>query len=395
MANDVLGETFEVHAGGVDLCFPHHNNELAQGEAYGRCHEWVKHWWHVGHLHIDSHKMSKSLKNFVTIREVLARHSGRVVRLFFLSAPWGATVSYTEEGLKGAETKAREIDAFVANTREAVRKQEAELDQHPQLWTNDDRVFSATIVKVRADVDKALRDNFSYDVAMVVLARLMGDTNKYRTRLSGSPKSLLLRQSVDYVMSILGVLGVEIEGNNDKVDSNAQLDAIVSFRNQVRLSAGDAPKVMALCDEFRDNTMSRLGVRIEDNTVERSSSWRHCDAAQMARERDQAAAKQREQRERKLVDLRAQLEREMQASHSPATHLRAMLDPTDPTGLRPRFAHFDAATGQPTHDALGQPLAKSALKTVAKLWAKQEKAFAAYKPETAAQLTSQIANMLV
>jgi cysteinyl-tRNA synthetase len=386
MANDVLGETFDVHAGGVDLCFPHHNNEMAQGEAHGQCHEWVKHWWHIGHLHVAGKKVSKSLKNFTTIRDMLTRHSGRVIRLFFLGVPWGATVSYTEEGLTGAETKAREIDAFVASTREAVECQTRTLDQ---LWTAIDREFSSAIVQARTDVDQALRDNFSYDVAMSVLARLQGDTHKYRVHNPDTYKALLLRQSVDFVVSMLHMLGVETNPvrPDQSTTIDTQLDAIVEFRNQVRLHTSNKAKLLALCDEFRDETMPSLGVRVEDNPG--TSSWRRGDIAEMARERQQRIQAQDAARQVKRDDLLAQMARMQLASQSPAAYMASLHDEQDPT--LPRFTAFDAVTGMPTHDSHHQPLTKSAIKTIVKAWTKQGKAFANYSPAAAAQLVTRLA----
>ena len=90
MASDLLGGNMDVHAGGVDLKFPHHDNELCQAEARFGHGQWVNHFWHSGHLHIKGLKMSKSLKNFTTIREALAHHSARQLRLMFLLQVDGA-----------------------------------------------------------------------------------------------------------------------------------------------------------------------------------------------------------------------------------------------------------------------------------------------------------------
>ena len=76
--------SLDVHAGGVDLKFPHHENEIAQSEAFSGSHQWVNYWLHTGHLNIKGFKMSKSLKNFITIRQALEKHSARQIRLCFL-----------------------------------------------------------------------------------------------------------------------------------------------------------------------------------------------------------------------------------------------------------------------------------------------------------------------
>ena len=74
----------DIHTGGVDLKFPHHDNEIAQSEAYYNCNQWIKYFWHTGHLHIDGQKMSKSLKNFTTIKEILEVYNQRQIRYMFL-----------------------------------------------------------------------------------------------------------------------------------------------------------------------------------------------------------------------------------------------------------------------------------------------------------------------
>lgn len=106
MASEILGSNMDVHAGGIDLAFPHHDNELAQSEAYHDCRQWVNYFLHSGHLHIEGLKMSKSLKNFITIQEALQKHSARQLRLAFLLQPWHARMDYRESGM--AEVKARE-----------------------------------------------------------------------------------------------------------------------------------------------------------------------------------------------------------------------------------------------------------------------------------------------
>ncbi|KAG5725595.1 Cysteinyl-tRNA synthetase, partial [Termitomyces sp. T112] len=88
MASAIFGDNMDIHSGGIDLAFPHHDNEMAQSEAYHDCGSWVNYFIHTGHLHIEGLKMSKSLKNFITIDEILERHSARQLRLAFLTQLW-------------------------------------------------------------------------------------------------------------------------------------------------------------------------------------------------------------------------------------------------------------------------------------------------------------------
>lgn len=126
MASAVLGEGMDVHSGGVDLAFPHHDNEIAQSEvrarfpdsrrlvtdirplqAFHNCRQWVNYFLHTGHLHIEGLKMSKSLKNFITIDDALEKHSARQLRFAFLLQNWSARLDFKEAAMqevKSAET---------------------------------------------------------------------------------------------------------------------------------------------------------------------------------------------------------------------------------------------------------------------------------------------------
>ena len=95
MATEVLGEKLDIHAGGFDLRFPHHDNEIAQSEAYFESDSWVNYFLHAGHLTISGCKMSKSLKNFTTIQDALKQHSARQIRLMFLLHSWRGTMDYS------------------------------------------------------------------------------------------------------------------------------------------------------------------------------------------------------------------------------------------------------------------------------------------------------------
>ena len=104
MASSILGDSIDIHAGGYDLKFPHHDNELAQSEAYFGCCNWIKYFLHSGHLTIAGCKMSKSLKNFITIGESLKRYSARQLRLTFLLHSWKDTLDYSESTMDLAKS---------------------------------------------------------------------------------------------------------------------------------------------------------------------------------------------------------------------------------------------------------------------------------------------------
>jgi cysteinyl-tRNA synthetase len=110
MCSDVLGETVDINGGGIDLNFPHHENQLAQSEAFFDCEQWVNTFIHTGHLHIDGLKMSKSLKNVITIGATLKMYTARQVRFLFLIHQWSDPMDLTPvEGVDGTSGERRVV----------------------------------------------------------------------------------------------------------------------------------------------------------------------------------------------------------------------------------------------------------------------------------------------
>jgi cysteinyl-tRNA synthetase len=108
MASMAFGASMDIHSGGIDLAFPHHDNELAQSEAYHNVHQWVNYFLHTGHLSIEGQKMSKSLKNFITIKEALRKYSARQLRLAFVNTVWDGPMDFKDdvmEEMKSLEEK--------------------------------------------------------------------------------------------------------------------------------------------------------------------------------------------------------------------------------------------------------------------------------------------------
>jgi cysteinyl-tRNA synthetase len=124
MASEVLGQGMDIHSGGVDLMFPHHDNELAQSEAYHDCRQWVNYFLHTGHLHIEGLKMSKSLKNFITIevgdfcqcdkadriQDALRDNSARQLRMAFMLQTWNAKMDFKRDALADVRNKEDTFD---------------------------------------------------------------------------------------------------------------------------------------------------------------------------------------------------------------------------------------------------------------------------------------------
>ncbi|KAJ2800939.1 cysteinyl-tRNA synthetase, partial [Coemansia guatemalensis] len=121
MASEVLGEQIDIHTGGIDLAFPHHTNELAQSEACFGCQQWVNYFLHAGHLNVKGQKMSKSLKNFVTIKEALAKYTARQIRTLFLLSQWNATLYFDPKSMEEAIAVERSLSNFFTNVTALLR----------------------------------------------------------------------------------------------------------------------------------------------------------------------------------------------------------------------------------------------------------------------------------
>lgn len=122
MASAICGESLDIHTGGVDLKFPHHDNELAQAEAYFNNDHWVRYFLHSGHLTITGCKMSKSLKNFITIQEALKKHTSRQLRLAFLLHSWKDTLDYSDTTMDMAMQYEKFLNEFFLNVKCLVRE---------------------------------------------------------------------------------------------------------------------------------------------------------------------------------------------------------------------------------------------------------------------------------
>jgi cysteinyl-tRNA synthetase len=247
MSTTCLGHTFDIHGGGSDLMFPHHDNEIAQSEgATGR--KFVNLWMHNGPVRVDNEKMSKSLNNFFTVREVLKKYPPEVIRYFLLSSQYRSAINYSEENL---------LTASSALTRfyHALKGIDVK-GASPAANTEFERRFHA-----------AMEDDFNTPEALGALFDLARESNRLRAREPAAATALaaLLRK----LGGILGVLQLEPEdflrGGGAGVDA-ARIEALIAGRNAARAS-----KNWAEADRIRDE-LKVLDVVVEDKGG--VSTWR-------------------------------------------------------------------------------------------------------------------------
>lgn len=405
MASSLLGPSLDIHTGGYDLKFPHHDNELAQAEAYYGNDHWVRYFLHSGHLTIAGCKMSKSLKNFVSIRDALSRHSARRLRMAFLLHSWKDTLDYSENTMDMASQWEKVFSEFFLNIKDLLRGAPgADSADAFVKWSEEEVGLNAKFLAARSDVHAALCDNIDTRTALEGLRTAVTACNVYirsKQELKKSPDVTLLRNVAGYVTHILEVFGVANEsvtpviglGTGDSKAANVAheealqpyLEALAVFRQNVRgiamsySGSRESVEMMELCDALRDSVLPELGVRLEDREGENgamTSVIKIVGREAIMAEREEKRRKEekkREEKEKKRLEMeQKKAERDMQRAVNPK---EMFLSETD------KYSQFDSETGLPTHDAEGKELSKGQLKKVKKLQEAQEKKYEKYLAE--------------
>ncbi|MCD6045755.1 MAG: cysS [Gammaproteobacteria bacterium] len=251
MSSLELGQPFDIHGGGNDLKFPHHENEIAQAEcAYGK--PFVNYWMHVGFVEINKEKMSKSLNNFFTIREVLREWKNEVVRYFLLSGHYRSPVDYSLEALEGAQNA---LDRLYGALRGIDLT----------TGTIENEVAKAHEVRFMVAMD----DDFNTPIALSVLFDLARELN--RSKVEEPSNVTALAQMLKKLAAVLGLLVSPVESYFQKdahsvIDAN-EIEALIALRQSARLE-----KNWAKADEIRQQ-LAQKGVVIEDSGD--GTTWRY------------------------------------------------------------------------------------------------------------------------
>lgn len=250
MSTCCLGDTFDIHGGGPDLVFPHHENEIAQSEAAtGKLY--AKTWMHAGAVRVDGEKMSKSLGNFFTIREVLDKYSPEVVRYLLVASHYRSPINYSEDSLREAKS--------------ALERFYRTLNGLPDSIPSGDHEFSDRFAA-------AMDDDFNTPEACAVLFDMAREVNRLRSVDIDAAAGLAAR--LKELACVLGLLQLEPQaflraGADDRVDAQ-QVNELIARRLQAR-----AEKNWAESDRIRDQ-LAEMGVVLEDNKS--GTSWRLADS---------------------------------------------------------------------------------------------------------------------
>ncbi|MEK6891809.1 MAG: cysteine--tRNA ligase, partial [Nanoarchaeota archaeon] len=240
MSMKYLGEHFDIHAGGIDLVFPHHENEIAQSEAYSG-KKFVNYWFHNEHLLVNGQKMSKSLGNFFTLRDLLNKgYNPIAIRYLLLSANYRVQLNFTEEAVKSSENAIQRLNDFMIKLKEIKSE-------------NENRKILALIERTKKEFDKSMDDDLNISSALSNIFDFVKQVNTLMMENKiGKNNAQEIIKSMDGFDDVLGVL----EEKEEKLSS--ELKKLIDEREKARKE-----KDFAKADEIRE-TLKGKGIILED-----------------------------------------------------------------------------------------------------------------------------------
>jgi len=247
MSSKYLGSSFDIHGGGKDLIFPHHENEIAQSEAaHGT--SFANYWMHNGFVRIDHEKMSKSLNNFLTIKDTLKSWHPEVVRFFLLSKHYRSPIDFTDDSLKEAETSLDRIYSLFERTGEI--KSDSKNQEHSKFWN---------------EFMEAMDDDFNTAKAIGIIFECVREANRIIDSGENLEKAHLIADEIVKIGNCLGILFLTADeyfkGKPSKGGlkiTPEEIENLIEERKAARKN-----KDFKRADEIRDQ-LAEMGVVLED-----------------------------------------------------------------------------------------------------------------------------------
>jgi cysteinyl-tRNA synthetase len=247
MALKYLGSTIDIHGGGQDLVFPHHENEIAQSESFAQETPFVRYWLHNGLMQQDKQKMSKSTGNLVSIKDALDRFSSDAIRLFILSSHYRNPLTYSEEALEANERGAERLRWALTNRANV-----------------DGRVVVLDTERFEQKFIEAMDDDFNTAQAIAVLFELAKEINR------GTEQGVNITKAQHTLLKLAGILGLTLkEKTQPTPDAEAFISLLASTRDDLRQN-----HQWQLADKIRSG-LSDLGVTLEDTP--QGTRWKHTE----------------------------------------------------------------------------------------------------------------------
>jgi cysteinyl-tRNA synthetase len=252
MSKELLGETIDIHAGGEDLAFPHHENEVAQSEALSG-KPFVNYWVHMRHLMIDGGKMSKSLGNYVSFDDVLAKHSPDAFRYFYISTHYRRPLNFTWAAMESAENTVKRLENTLDLIENAMKGPDTNLDYHER-----EEKLLTTVRAEKQSFIEAMDNDFDTPIALGHLHAISGAINDY---LQEPANKGVLDEAAETYRELLHVLGLFEKRSTGSDDVTGTLMTFITdLRMEQRLA-----KNYALADLIRDR-LKEIGVEIQDTS---------------------------------------------------------------------------------------------------------------------------------
>ncbi|GLI57679.1 cysteine--tRNA ligase [Propionigenium maris DSM 9537] len=254
MSNKLLGPTFDIHGGGQDLIFPHHENEIAQSKC-STGGEFARYWIHNGYINVKGEKMSKSLGNFFLLREVLEKYDGRVVRFFVLSSHYRKPIDFSEDEMKQAKAAVERIENSIIRANE--RLEDAANTEDNRMAEELSKVLTDSKAKFIAGMD----EDFNTALGMGAIFELVKELNRFldTNEVSEAGKKAM-SESVEFIgEAMTEVLGVELKTEKQVGNMTAELvEYILELRTEAKKE-----KNYAKADAIRDR-LAEMGISIKD-----------------------------------------------------------------------------------------------------------------------------------
>ena len=246
MSHKYFGETFDIHGGGQDLIFPHHENEIAQAKcAYGG--KFANYWLHNGYIQIDGEKMSKSKGNFFLLREILEEFDGSVVRWFLAGTHYRKPINFSKEDLQAAEAALEKINGTL------IRAENFIIEKNEKY----DNILEESINEFIEKFDEAIEDDLNTPLAVSLIHEHLRDLNKF---IDNYGKSAIIEKSLNAINGrLVNILGINLKRENVGNLTSNLLDLFIYIRKEAR-----EEKNFKLSDLVRDK-LSELGVELKDN----------------------------------------------------------------------------------------------------------------------------------
>ncbi len=267
MANKYLGMGFDIHGGGFDLIFPHHENEIAQAEAFAGCGPFARYWMHNGFITVNEEKMSKSLGNFFTVREILERFDPEVVRFYMISTHYRSPLDFDDTKLEMNKKSLSRLHNALDNITALLNSISfGESDIYPDAEIS---AFNDVIDRAEQDFREAMNDDFNTALAVASLFDLARESNAFGKRLdtyAGRKLPLEVKEVLEKVRDafirlgqVLGLFEKGASGSSNEPElADKLMDLIIEIRQEAR-----SRKDWATADAIRDK-LKETGIILED-----------------------------------------------------------------------------------------------------------------------------------